>query len=116
MTNVLFVAPGNGVVSLKYHWQLSGPSPIAVTLKSAVVPGKFVRLPGCSVIEGGSSTVNAATALVTELKSFVANKDGPCTVKVNGYSTPDPPLNNSARSFAVKTRFQKPTPSRRPSR
>ena len=45
--------------------------PEAVTLKLALAPATTTRLVGWVVIAGGTSTVNTATALVTEASELV---------------------------------------------
>src|SRR5262249_49372425 len=58
-------------VPLSRHWYAKGAVPIAVALKIATEPAKFVVLCGGAVICGGSRTVKIAALLVTVTLALV---------------------------------------------
>src|ERR1051325_7679081 len=62
---VALVAPAR-FDPLKRHWKRRGGVPAAATVKVAVAPAATVRLTGCWVMVGSTSTVRVARALVTE--------------------------------------------------
>ena len=69
--SVAKVAPLIGF-PLNCHWYPGAGVPDALVVKRAVVPTTFVRLCGCSVIEGETQTVSVATALVIEPAALLA--------------------------------------------
>src|SRR6266849_1368026 len=70
IVNEVLVAPAKRFVPLKNHWKLGGGTPLAEALKAALLPCVTVRLTGCRMIIGGTRTLSAATALVTEPEKF----------------------------------------------